>query len=175
MPPKPLKTLKAGLASFKQQIKHWLDNDANLVDEEKVLELLETASPDEPRKVVPMALHELLNPVNENGMHDASGSQMEIFQAVMEHVESEQTREMNGSDVEDLNALSTDAELKPARREALKAALTLQAYVADLNEPFARELEDILAKFGRQTRLDEFKSLRPTAITDYLPWLASNE
>ncbi|KAG6871182.1 hypothetical protein C0995_007493 [Termitomyces sp. Mi166 len=121
-----------------------------------------------------MALHELLNPVNENGMHDASGSEMEIFQAVMEHVESEQTREMNGSDVEDLNALSTDAKLKPAHHEALKAASTLQAYVADLNEPFACELEDILAKFGHQTCLDEFKSLRPTAITDYLPRLASN-
>ncbi|KAG6858779.1 hypothetical protein C0995_013989, partial [Termitomyces sp. Mi166 len=102
MPPKPLETLKAGLASLKQHIKvqkdallqrinaketvsevdkHWLDNDANLVDEEKVLELPETASdyecglqrlnsqqktlveklkelgggPDKPRKVVPQA------------------------------------------------------------------------------------------------------------------------
>ncbi|KAG6869386.1 hypothetical protein C0995_003600, partial [Termitomyces sp. Mi166 len=84
-----------------------------------------------------MALYKLLNLVNKNGMHDASSSEMEIFQAVMEHVESEQTRKMNGSDVEDLNALSTDAKLKPAHHEALKAALTLQAYVADLNEPFA--------------------------------------
>ncbi|KAG6859299.1 hypothetical protein C0995_009848 [Termitomyces sp. Mi166 len=121
-----------------------------------------------------MALYELLNPVNKNSMHNASSSEMEIFQAVMECVESEQTRKISGGDLEDLNALSTDAELKPAHHEALKAALTLQAYVADLNEPFARELEDILAKFGYQTCLDEFKSLCPTAITDYLPWLASN-
>ncbi|KAG6871475.1 hypothetical protein C0995_004294 [Termitomyces sp. Mi166 len=113
-----------------------------------------------------MALHELLNLVNKNGMHNASG--------IMEHVESEETREMNGGDVEDLNALFTDAELKPACCEALKAALTLQAYMADLNEPFACELEDILAKFSHQTCLDEFKSLCPTAITDYLPQLASN-
>ncbi|KAG6875070.1 hypothetical protein C0993_010992 [Termitomyces sp. T159_Od127] len=61
---KPLETLKAGLVSLQQQIKaqkdtllrisakeaisdadeHWLDNVANLVDKEKVLELLENAS-----------------------------------------------------------------------------------------------------------------------------------
>ncbi|KAG6871476.1 hypothetical protein C0995_004295 [Termitomyces sp. Mi166 len=110
MPPKPLKTLKAGLASLKQQIKvrkdtllqcinaketvsevdeHWLDNNANLVNEEKVLELLETASdyecglqrlnsqqktlveklkelgggPDEPHKVVPQAQRKAPVPV----------------------------------------------------------------------------------------------------------------
>ncbi|KAG6900129.1 hypothetical protein C0993_002474 [Termitomyces sp. T159_Od127] len=100
-----------------------------------------------------MALQELLNPVNKNVMHDG-GSETEIFQAVMEHVERE--------------------EPKPAHREALKAASTLQAYVADMNEPFAREMEVILAKFGCQTCLDEFKSYQPTAITDYLATLDTN-
>ncbi|KAG6895240.1 hypothetical protein C0992_002417, partial [Termitomyces sp. T32_za158] len=115
-----------------------------------------------------MALQELLNPINENVMHNG-GSDVEIFQAVMQHVKSEQMMEMDGGDVEDISNLSTDAESKPARREAIKAASTLQAYVADINKPFARKLEAILIKFGCQTRLDEFKSCRPTAITDYLP------
>lgn len=65
MAKKPLEILKAGLASLKEQIKthqdailkrisdkeaiseteeHWLDNEANLVDEDRVVEILENAS-----------------------------------------------------------------------------------------------------------------------------------
>ncbi|KAG6875168.1 hypothetical protein C0993_010513 [Termitomyces sp. T159_Od127] len=105
-----------------------------------------------------MALQELLNPVNKNVMHD---------NAVMECVEREEV----SSDVQDLTDTTKP---KPAHHEALKAASTLQAYVADMNEPFAREMEVILAKFGHQTRLDKFKSYQPTAITDYLATLDTN-
>ncbi|KAG6898937.1 hypothetical protein C0993_002543, partial [Termitomyces sp. T159_Od127] len=110
-----------------------------------------------------MAFQELFNPVNKNVMHDG-GSETEIFQAVMECVERE---EVSG-DVQDL---TDTAKPKPARCEALKAASTLQAYVADMNEPFAHEMEVILAKFGCETHLNEFKSYQPTAITDYLATL----
>ena len=41
------------------------------------------------------------------------------------------------------------------RKEALAAVFILRSYVADINEPFARRLENIIASFGRQTRLDE--------------------
>ncbi|KAG6882910.1 hypothetical protein C0993_008690 [Termitomyces sp. T159_Od127] len=75
------------------------------------------------------------------------------------------------SDVQDLTDTTKP---KPAHHEALKAASTLQAYVADMNEPFACEMEVILAKFGHQTRLDKFKSYQPTAITDYLATLDTN-
>ena len=37
---------------------------------------------------------------------------------------------------------------KPTRKEALTAAFALRSYVADINEPFARKLEGILASFG---------------------------
>jgi len=65
MPPKPLEVLKKGLAKFKESIKtckkdlstklaraetisssdeHWLDNEANTVDEQCVLDTLESVS-----------------------------------------------------------------------------------------------------------------------------------
>ena len=56
---------------------------------------------------------------------------------------------------------------KPSHREALAASLILQRYISDITDPFARQLEGILTNFGRQTRLDEVNSLRPTQITDY--------
>jgi hypothetical protein len=40
-----------------------------------------------------------------------------------------------------------------------------KSYVADINEPFARKLEGILASFGRQTRLEEAQLFEPTHIT----------
>jgi hypothetical protein len=58
-------------------------------------------------------------------------------------------------------------EVKPSRQEALAAALILSKYVADLDEPFARKLDVILANFGRQTHLATFNSLRPTTLTNY--------
>ena len=56
---------------------------------------------------------------------------------------------------------------KPTRKEALTATFTLKSYVADINEPFARKLEGILASFGQQTRLEEAQSLETTYIMDY--------
>lgn len=55
----------------------------------------------------------------------------------------------------------------PSHRDALAASLILQRYVADLNDPCARELEAILAGFGRQVRLQESRDMKPTLITSY--------
>ena len=81
MAPKPLEILKKGLLKFTETIKaqkkeldaklaraetissldeHWLDNEANIVDEQRVLDILESASDyeqgiehlDEARKVI---------------------------------------------------------------------------------------------------------------------------
>ena len=57
--------------------------------------------------------------------------------------------------------------MKPSRREALLAASTLRSYVSDINDPFARNLEGILTNFGHQIHLDELRSFKPTAISDY--------
>lgn len=77
--------------------------------------------------------------------------------------EAEQMIEVNGGYDSDSDAVDQ----KPTRKEALTAAFALRSYVADINEPFARKLEGILASFGRQTRLEETQSLEPTHITDY--------
>ena len=85
----------------------------------------------------------------------------EIFQAVMD------AKEDNGGHG-DIDGDAADIP-GPTRNEALQAALMLQRYVQDLDDPFARKLEGILSSFGRQTRLSEFKTLVPTEITDYFP------
>lgn len=114
-----------------------------------------------------MDLSELLNPANEHNLH-IEGSEEDICKAVLERREAEQHREKNAGDgVDDDSGASP--EVKPSRREALAATLTLSKYVADLNEPYARKLEAILASFGRQTRLDASNSLRPTTLTDFFP------
>ena len=55
-----------------------------------------------------------------------------------------------------------------SRREALIAASTIQKYIADTNEPFARKLEEMLASFGRHVRLEDGRAMQATKITDYL-------
>ncbi|KAK0189665.1 hypothetical protein F5146DRAFT_1139074 [Armillaria mellea] len=51
--------------------------------------------------------------------------------------------------------------------EALKAVSTLQQYVGSMDDPFFRQLEGILAPFGRKTHLEEAHSLKDTEITMY--------
>jgi hypothetical protein len=81
----------------------------------------------------------------------------------MDMCEAEKMAEGNGGcDVDD-NVVDE----KPTRKEALTAASTLRSYIADINEPFTRKLEGILAGFGRQTRLEEARALEPTYMTDY--------
>ncbi len=52
---------------------------------------------------------------------------------------------------------------KPGRRRDALAAChwqTLQQYIADINNPFACQLEALLSRFGRQTSLEETQSLQ---------------
>jgi hypothetical protein len=80
-----------------------------------------------------MDMNELLNPVNENNMHD-NGMEEEIHQVVLERHEAEQYREKNASDSVDDN-LEEAEEVKPSYQEALAATLTLSKYVAHLDKP----------------------------------------
>ena len=84
----------------------------------------------------------------------------------MERREAEQHGEKNAGDGVD-DDLDESPVVKPSRREALAAVSTLSKYIADLDEPFARKLEVVLAGFGYQTRLDAFNSLQSTILTDF--------
>ena len=72
--------------------------------------------------------------------------------------------EKDGGD--DFDVDSSDV-VKPSCQEAITAASILQKYISDLDKPFARNLEVMLANFSHQTQLDKVQSLRPTIITDY--------
>jgi hypothetical protein len=173
MAKKPLDVIKRGLHKLKSQFQdrrkdllarlsrkeklspedeEWLDHDANLVDEEALVDALNCLS-----------IEELLNPERENEIIDVDITDEEISAAVHAKREALQNLEINGGDDDD------DIEVieKPNRREALAASLTLQRYISDISDPFARQLEVILASFGRQTRLEETQSLQPSQITDY--------
>jgi hypothetical protein len=112
-----------------------------------------------------MDLTELLNPVNKDNNSYKEVTDEEIYQVVLERHRAEEQREINGSDDSDSNSKSV--EKKPSCHKALSAALTIQKYVADLDEPFAHKLKGLLASFGHQIRLDKLKSLKPTTITDH--------
>jgi len=105
-----------------------------------------------------MCLEALLNPENESTNMDESTDE-EIFQAVMD------TKGLGGHDGSDEDDFSAD--IRPSRTEALCAARTLQKYIQDINDPFARKLETILASFGHQTCLAESQAMKPTVLTDY--------
>ncbi|GLB43834.1 putative CENP-B ARS binding protein-like protein [Lyophyllum shimeji] len=102
-------------------------------------------------------LEELLNPLSEQELI-GKVSEEEIFKSVQDMLEAEQMMEVNGGDDVDKDTV----EVKPTRKEALTAAFTLQKYVADINEPFARKLEGILASFGRQIWLEEVCRMETT-------------
>jgi hypothetical protein len=111
-----------------------------------------------------MDLEELLNPISEQELVDRV-SEEEIFKSVQDMLEAKQMMEVNGGD--DVDEDIQVVQGKPTRKEALTAAFTLQQYIADINEPFARKLECILASFGCQTRLEDICTMETTHITDY--------
>ncbi|KAJ6521188.1 hypothetical protein DFH09DRAFT_1097966 [Mycena vulgaris] len=57
----------------------------------------------------------------------------------------------------------------------LEAASILREYILDRDDAFARQLEAILARFGRQTRLDDMKTIRETQMTDYFHRIAAEK
>ena len=87
----------------------------------------------------------------------------EIFEVVHAKREALGNLKINGGDNDDNDKIIE----KPNCQEALAASLTLQRYISDIGDPFARQLEAILASFGWQTCLEETQSLQPSHITDY--------
>ncbi|KAF5357639.1 hypothetical protein D9758_007503 [Tetrapyrgos nigripes] len=85
--------------------------------------------------------------------------------AVQEAQEARENSEINGGD----DDADDDAPLedRPSRREAMEAVSVLQRYTHEIDEPFARKLEVILASFGRQTRLEATHAMHDTQITQF--------
>ncbi|KAF8139163.1 hypothetical protein K438DRAFT_1785949 [Mycena galopus ATCC 62051] len=88
----------------------------------------------------------------------------EIHELVQKMRADRENQEINGGD----DGLDDPAPApKPTRKEALQAVSTLRKYLADVDGTFARKLEMGLATFGRETQLENSKSLVSTSITDY--------
>ena len=90
-------------------------------------------------------------------------TQEDIFKSVQEMVEAEQMMEVNRGD----NIEEEMVQVKPTCKETLTAAFTLQKYIADINELFARKLEGILVGFGHQTQMEGNHMMEASHITDY--------
>ena len=103
-----------------------------------------------------MDIQSLLNPAIEAELVPEI-SDLEIFDAVRETQE-------DGDAGEGDNEVVLDC---PTRREVLQAAAVLTRYAGTLDNALARKVEDVLASFSRQLRLDSHSNMVPTSITDY--------
>ncbi|KAJ8507985.1 hypothetical protein ONZ45_g9701 [Pleurotus djamor] len=112
-----------------------------------------------------MAIDELINPESENELVGLLVSDEEIVTAVQEYVTEAENKANDGADTTDVDKL--DETSKPSRREALVAADTLKKYLQHIDDPFAREMEKLLAGFGWRTRLEATNEMVATQITDY--------
>lgn len=106
-----------------------------------------------------MDTNELLNPISKDKMYKNGTKEeimLDIFLAVVDHCRAEQNRERKSSDAFDANEVIGG---KLSHQEVLNAASTILKYVSDMDQPYAQQLEGILANFGHQALLEEFKSL----------------
>ncbi|KAJ7330949.1 hypothetical protein DFH08DRAFT_1022031 [Mycena albidolilacea] len=87
----------------------------------------------------------------------------EIKNAVQEKRAGEQDREVNGG--VDNNYVEKDP--RPTRGEVLQASTILRCYVRESGNTFAWQMETILGRFSRQTRLEQVNYLVETSITDF--------
>ncbi|KAJ7318073.1 hypothetical protein DFH08DRAFT_820097 [Mycena albidolilacea] len=105
-------------------------------------------------------IEEMINVLEEQVIEDATD---EIANAVQQMHADRENREMNHGDDPD----DTPAEPRPMRKEALQAVTMLARFLKDVDGSFACALELNLAKFGRETRLEQSRSLVSTSITSY--------
>ncbi|KAF5350390.1 hypothetical protein D9758_012458 [Tetrapyrgos nigripes] len=117
-----------------------------------------------------MTIESLLNPGKElNCMDEDTDLDKGIYDAVQKSMEAQESAAINGGD----DDVDDDAPLqpRPSRREALQAVSVIQQFVRDMEDPYARKMEAILASFGRQTHLEETRNMVDTNITDFFPRL----
>ncbi len=107
-----------------------------------------------------MSIKSLLNPEAEHDdMEEVTDK--DIFDAVMTAQKEEEAEEACDADASGDGCIVPI----PSRKEALKAASTLQQYVGSMDDLFVRQLEGLLASFGQKTCLEETCSLKDTEIT----------
>ena len=92
--------------------------------------------------------------------------QARTWQAVVNAIEAREN-EINGGDDDGDIDLDTPAEARPNQRDVLKAVSTIGRYIDDMNDPFARKMEELLGSFNRQLRLEETRSMKNTVLTDF--------
>ncbi|KAJ7094985.1 hypothetical protein C8R44DRAFT_890116 [Mycena epipterygia] len=102
-------------------------------------------------------IQDLVDMPEERVVEDATDE--EIVEAVQKMCRCTEDKEINGGD-DDHGDLPEAPKI--TRKDALAAVLTLRGYLADVDGPLARQLEVGLAKFGRETRLEETNSLIPS-------------
>ncbi|KAJ7288699.1 hypothetical protein C8J57DRAFT_1494971 [Mycena rebaudengoi] len=115
-----------------------------------------------------MNLGELLD-IPEEAAKMNEATDQDICDAVKERLVDEQMSEINGGNDDD----SANQVPRPSRQQALEAVSTLREYISDRNDMFARQLEAILAGFGRQMRLGDMKAMRDTQMSDYFSRIAA--
>ncbi|KAN0078168.1 hypothetical protein V8E55_010225 [Tylopilus felleus] len=113
-----------------------------------------------------MTLEEYIDPPEER-VYDVYDTDEEIFRAVMGEKAVRESMDADGSsDEEDDEPVKP----RPTRKEALRAALLLQSYLAQyLDNPYAYELWSMLGEFEQQTRFidSDVKRMKDTKLTSY--------
>ncbi|KAF9228943.1 hypothetical protein BS17DRAFT_805636 [Gyrodon lividus] len=104
-----------------------------------------------------MDVAELLNPTAETyNIFDATDDN--IYQAVMDAKAAwEASGEVNSNEVMVDN--NEPVEPGPTRNEALRAALVLEKYINDFDDPFVRQLESMLGLVGKKTWVLEMQTM----------------
>ena len=112
-----------------------------------------------------MDLKHLLNPIEEQNYMLVELSNQDICDVVLKAMAGKDTHadKRDDSDTEDEVAVRP----QPTRSKTLEAISMIQSYVEDIDTPYARKVEDVLASFGRQTQLDGMKSAQETKIFDF--------
>jgi hypothetical protein len=110
-----------------------------------------------------MDIENLLNPAEESqNMQETSDK--EIFDAVMECRKARENAPITGGDdVDD----TSPCEPLPSRCEVLHAALLINRYVQNIDDPLARRVEAVLGSLGRQTRYEAQHDTVDSKITDF--------
>ena len=113
-----------------------------------------------------MDISELLNPaVEAHQLFEATDQ--DIYEAVMEAKEA-QEESTRSNETSDAN-LDDPVEPVPTCIEALQAALLLQKYTRDLDDPITHKLETMLSSFRRMTHMAGMWNMKETKLISYYP------
>ena len=105
-----------------------------------------------------MDLEEMLNPEGEHGSGILTRTDEEIVEALQGINLDAEVMDLEDQGVEVCVV---------SRKEALEAVDTLQCFVSDRTDEWARSLETALMAMTRETRYEAVKNMKDTVITSY--------